>query len=165
MICEILQDLNNSGALTAKRLARLLQKSDSTAYRYIAGDIEPEWGQMCTIFQHCASQVVQERILADLVDATGWACEYIDTDLDVNADGEINTDDVLDGAISANKSLSQLLVMTREEQKAGMKTMGRARATSINDEIDRSLRVLMALRRTVALLSPPQSSHTPRIAV
>lgn len=102
MSAEILQRLNDQGMLNAARLASLLNKTKSGAYRYY-NTVTLDYHQLRTLIQHAGPEVGL-TLLNGLTDGTPINHIYMDAELDFDGDGDVDTDDVLGHAIKANEA-------------------------------------------------------------
>lgn len=157
MISETLSVLNDEGILTAKQIADLLNLSHSSAYRYLSGETQPTFGQVRTLFRQSRHHEVQRRILETVIESTGWVCQHLDADKDINGDGCVDTCDLLDGALKVNDRLARLLTQTRNEQKRGMKSICTQRAAELHASINESIQTLLAVQQAVTFLQERQT--------
>jgi hypothetical protein len=152
-IAETLQRLNDANLLSAKQLARLLKLHESSAYRYLSGETEPSWSQVCTVFQYCCRPQVQAAILTDLLGDTSWVCQQMPGDLDVNGDGQVNTHDILDATIHALRGAADALESCRATQKSGFTAMEPPDALVLSQHLQLVIRKAFAAHRVVQFLS------------
>ena len=153
MIAETLRSLNDDGLLTARQLASILSISTSSAYRYLSGEVEPTWSQVRTLFRHCGRREIQQRLAGDLLDGAGWLAEPVEVDADVNGDGHVDTNDVLDGALHATRSCADALGVARGAQRAGFKGLGPADAAMLREQLHDVCKTSVAALRAVDLIA------------
>ncbi len=114
VICEILQRLNASGALTTAALADVLNLSMSGAYPYLTNR-DADYAQVRTLVRRSGNQRLQEAILVDLTRGTGWVVAHIPPSLDVNGDGDIDMHDVVSKSVDG---LAQTGTFVRDALKS-----------------------------------------------
>ena len=151
MICETLRSLSDDGVLTAKQIADLLNIDVSSAYRYLSHQTL-DFNQLRTLFRQCRNTEVQRRLLSALCQDTPWIIEYIDADADINGDRDINTDDLLDGAIQSVEDASTNLRNVRKAQSLRMSRITPEHADALTTQINQSITNLVVIRRVVATI-------------
>ncbi|MEM6258006.1 MAG: hypothetical protein AAGI37_06795 [Planctomycetota bacterium] len=99
--------------MTGSELAVLLGNlSSSGAHRYLAGS-ELGYSRLKTILRFADSERVRQLFFQDLSEATGWTYIKLPAAADLNGDGDVDLDDVLEGASHvinhANTSLRRVI--------------------------------------------------------
>ena len=163
MISDTLRRLSDEGTLTAKALADLLDLDPSSAYRYLSGETEPRFGQIRTLFRQSRSPEVQRQVLAALCSGTGWVMQHLPAKADVNGDGQVNTDDIFDGAVHSLGGVQSLLKHTRDAQKTGMRRIAPARAEAMKLQIRNAIGDLLATEQAVEILTDQPARSAARL--
>jgi len=121
----------------ARELADLAGVSTSTVYRWIAGESQPDFDSVRLLLRHLPNRKAQESLLGAFCAGTGWSFTLNELELDVNADGKVDTEDALDAAISTVGHASDALKQTRAA----------AQADKLNAE--QALQLIQTLNQTV----------------
>ncbi|MEM6394625.1 MAG: hypothetical protein AAF797_17810, partial [Planctomycetota bacterium] len=106
MIAQLLQQLDRAGALRAPEIADLCGVAESTAYDYISGRTEMKVCRLRSLLHHASDDRVRDLILADLAGNTGYHLVQGSPELDVNGDGDIDTNDVMAAALQTVRDAS-----------------------------------------------------------
>jgi len=112
MSADVLQRLNQDGVLTIDTMADLFNIQPHSAYPYLV-DREMRYGHVRTLCRRSKDPRIPAAIYNDLTTGTGFTVVYIDAPLDVDGDGDVDTDDVLGHAISALGHLSNYLAQVQ----------------------------------------------------
>ncbi|MCC6679275.1 MAG: hypothetical protein IT445_00080 [Phycisphaeraceae bacterium] len=119
MISEVLQRLSDQGRLDVPRLAESACISTSSIYRWITGEREPGFTNICRLFREAAPEV-QAEILSLLTAGTNWQAVPVDQDLDVNGDGRVDLIDALKANADAAADSAMFLRRMSGEMTADM---------------------------------------------
>jgi hypothetical protein len=141
MISRILSDLCNvHHQTTPKQIAYVCGVHPNTVYNWLRGSTPPGDAIQRLIVHH-PNPAVQERLVEWM--SGGRATIGVDdaVDLDINADGKVDTEDVLDGAIEAVDDAAAVLRRVRESYRNGRRA-GETETAHINEAIG-------ALRHTI----------------
>lgn len=95
MIATTLQECLEEGLISHPELQDLLNLDRSSVYRYISGQTPLRYDQIRVLVKHIKSPHARSRILTDLLSGTPFVATYIESDLDINGDGDINTRDAI----------------------------------------------------------------------
>lgn len=109
MLATVLQDLHARGRLTPGLFVEATGRDHSTLYRYLAGSSQPSYHTIQQLFAHCDDEEIQLALLADFTRGVAIAFSHIPAELDIDGDGDVNMDDVLEAAIAANFELAEWL--------------------------------------------------------
>lgn len=154
VICEVLHRLNKTNKLVVGQLEDLLNLADRSGYPYLS-TTDLRFNQYRTLFRQCGSEDVQRELLGALVAGSGWICQHLDASKDVNGDGIVDTDDILDGAVKANTAVSRILATAKGDLAAGSRRIGAENAANLHAAIDESMKFLLAVQQVVSHLSEP----------
>jgi len=108
MSADVLQKLNQDGALTIDELGDLFNIRPHSAYPYLC-EREMRYSQIRTLCRRANDPRIPAAFFNDLMAGTGWSAIYIEAELDFDGDGDVDTDDVLGHAIKALAHLSRYL--------------------------------------------------------
>ncbi len=108
LICDTLARLNESGDLSVKQLESALGLAPRSGYPYLAGRV-PDAQQLRELFQRTHSPRARVALLNYLSDGTGWIHEQIDAAMDLDGDGEVNTNDALRAVAQSVRALASAL--------------------------------------------------------
>ncbi len=114
MLARTLQRLVDEKLTTAREIADLAGVSASTVYRWIAGQSQPDFDSIRLLVRHLPEPRAQRAILSTFSAGTPWRYQYIDHELDVNDDGQIDVNDALDSSIRAVQSAGEMLAKVRD---------------------------------------------------
>ncbi len=114
MLARTLQRLVREGLTNAREIGELAGVSTSTAYRWIAGDSEPDFNSIRLLIRHLKNADATEALLAIVTTGTSYRFRRCELDADVNQDGKINADDALDAAINTVHAAGETLTNVRE---------------------------------------------------
>ncbi|MFW6060471.1 MAG: helix-turn-helix domain-containing protein [Phycisphaeraceae bacterium] len=127
MIDKTLQHLIHEQLTSAREISELAGVSSSTVYRWIAGESQPDFNSIRLLLRHLSDPQAQQALLAAFAAGTPWQFVHHDDPLDVNNDGQLNTDDALDAAIAvmqtSARSLQQVREAARDHQLTGDETV------------------------------------------
>jgi hypothetical protein len=154
VISAVLHRLNKSALLTVAQLEDLLNLAERSGYPYLS-TTDLRFSQYRTLFRRCGSEAVQRELLAALIDGTNWVCEPLAATQDVNGDGVVDTDDVLDGVVDASSSVAAALVIAKGDLVNGSRRISEEHATTLLAAVNKSLASLLAVRQAVSFLSEP----------
>ncbi|QDU34321.1 hypothetical protein KS4_23890 [Poriferisphaera corsica] len=121
MLKDTLQNLIDDRIVTRKEIASAAKTSTSTVDRWLNGD--DLWATQVNLLLGCRSLPDKARIAIDqtIIRDTGFQSilggRRIDGD--VNGDGKIDHDDVLDGSIGAVDGVRKMLDESRESMRDG----------------------------------------------
>lgn len=152
MLCQILRHLNTKNILTAEEVGDLLSIVDP--YPYLSTR-DMDWSQVRTIFRGARrrKQEVQLSLLQNLTVGEGWLHQKIDADCDINGDGVVDMNDVLDGAIDAIDTMGRVLVIARKEAANGRKQLMPGRADDLQQKLNRTLKRLLEVQQVITFLN------------
>ena len=151
MLSDVLRSLNDSGELTAKEIASLLNLVPSSAYRLMT-DVDPRFGQYRTIFRQCRSRSAKEELLAVLLDGTGFIAAYVDADPRGDRT-EVNTGTALDTTLQGLSKLSSALRDIRQADSKGMRQLAQTTAAGIQAHLRETIKDLVATEEIIAFLA------------
>ena len=114
MIAETIRHLLDTEETTVSQIVLVCNVSKSTVYQWRDGDYQPRERDIRALITRHPSVVVREAILDDLTNATAAFTGVSSDDLDVNGDGKVDPDDLLDTAISVTENATQSLRKCRE---------------------------------------------------
>ena len=114
MLARTLQRLVREDLTNAREIGELAGVSTSTAYRWIAGESEPDFNSIRLLIRHLKKAPAQEALLAVVTTGTDYRCQRTQLDADVNQDGKVDAGDALDAAILTVHSAGESLTNVRE---------------------------------------------------
>lgn len=159
MFSATLQRLVNDGHLTAQQLALHTGYDPSTAYRWISGATEPPVGAVCLLFRNCRSVEVQSAILSVMTEGTDWAASTIPSNLDVDGDGDVSTQDALASNAEAIETLANFIrqcVGKKQTTRIDNSTLSALQGCS-----DAAIRAVLTSKRIFEWLHAQESKRRP----
>lgn len=122
MINELLQQLVAEGKLTVAELQDLWGLAKSSVYPYLV-DREPCFDKLRALIRRSRNQEVRYRVLGLLCQGAGIATITLPDALDINGDGDIDTDDVLTAtshcAATVTETTRKLVDLGKDPQRNG----------------------------------------------
>jgi hypothetical protein len=118
-ICDLLSQLNESGMMTVKEIENILDLAYRSGYPYIAGKI-PDARQLRELFRHAPERSrvsIQSVILEYIAGGTGWNWWHIPKALDVNGDGQVNTDDALFCLVKSLRATAEAIELVHSSRQ------------------------------------------------
>ncbi len=149
MSCDLLQTLARERRLDVHELADLLNIATSSAYRYFNGETELRYGQLRTLIRSCRDRGARLALIRSLLGGTGIYCVEVDPRLDLDGDGDVDTQDIIVGCIKANRQTAKLLGQAYDA-RADHKIDEREGA-EICQSIDQLVELLIAARKLVTI--------------
>lgn len=137
LLAETLDQLIRDNVTTASEVATFAGVSNSTVYRWIAHESQPQYDSVRQLVRHLPSRDAREAILTAFLAGTPFQFQCVDEDLDVNDDGKVDAGDALDAAIKAVHAGAESLTLLRES--------GNGR----NYDAEQTLRTIHLLNRMV----------------
>jgi len=137
MSADILQRAREAGAIDAIELSDLFSVSRSAGYDYF-GRTGLSYAQFRTLFRRAANDEVRDLFLIDLLPGTGYIVQRIDASLDVDGDGDVDTDDAMTSGIDAMADCAQVVKAMRDA------TSGRALSRADADDLLAALQELVS---------------------
>jgi len=117
MLAKTLQRIIDKSFTSAKEISELTGVSQSTVYRWIAGQSQPDFDSVRLLVRLLPDMRAQKALLTCITAGTDWHCTHMELELDVNHDGKIDAHDALDASCHALKSSSDTLITIREASK------------------------------------------------
>lgn len=117
VLAETLHRLDDDGAIDIHAAKAYTGISRSTINRWINGDREPGFRHIKQFFLS-QSPRVQLAILNVFSAGTNWTHTDLPTDLDINGDGQVDTDDALDALIISLDVVSDSLKQIRKSRNS-----------------------------------------------
>ena len=114
MLAHTLQQLIDQELTSAREISELAGVAASTVYRWIAGQSQPDFNAVRLLVRHLPNAQAQEALLSAFTAGTCWSFSRAEMDLDVNADGCIDTEDALDASIEAVRCAGETLANMRK---------------------------------------------------
>jgi len=124
LIADALIAVTGHGHVTVADISDVWGVSPGTVHRHIAGECSTTFERIRTLFRRALTPDGQAVILDLFTAGTGWLTEHVDQDLDLNGDGAVDTDDVIDAAIATIDQASQSLKTLRAATEDGAITAG-----------------------------------------
>lgn len=119
MLAQTLQRLIDQRLTTAREIGELTGVAQSTVYRWINGESEPDFNTIRLLLRHLPDHAAQEAILSSFCMGTEWVYSRTKLDLDFNHDGRIDIEDALDACIQSVQSTAQSLERLRAAARDG----------------------------------------------
>lgn len=98
MSAEILHRLEQEGVVNAASLADCWSLAPSSCYPYFV-ERELSYSKLRDLFRHTGDPRIAEAFLSDLLGGTGFIYMNVPESLDLDGDGDIDTDDALKASI------------------------------------------------------------------
>jgi transcriptional regulator with XRE-family HTH domain len=117
MLAKTLKRIIDKQFTSAKEISELTGVSQSTVYRWIAGQSQPDFDSVRLLVRLLPDSRAQKAILTAFTAGTDWHVTHMNLELDVNHDGKVDADDALDASCNALKTSSDTLVSIREASK------------------------------------------------
>jgi len=119
MLAKTLKRIIDKDFTSAKEISELTGVSQSTVYRWIAGQSQPDFDSVRLLVRLLPDTRAQKALLTALTAGTDWHVNHInlELELDINMDGKVDAEDALDASCHALKSSSDTLVSIREASK------------------------------------------------
>jgi len=117
MLSKTLKRIIDQDFTSAKEISELTGVSQSTVYRWIAGQSQPDFDSVRLLVRLLPDARAQKALLTAFTAGTDWHITHMNLELDINADGQVDADDALDASCNALKTSSDTLVSIREASK------------------------------------------------
>ena len=117
MLAKTLQRILDKKYTTAKEISELAGVSQSTVYRWIAGQSQPDFDAVRLLVRLLPDMRAQKALLTAFTAGTDWHATHMNLELDLNDDGKVDADDALDASCKAIKTTSKTLLAIREASK------------------------------------------------
>lgn len=117
MLSKTLQRIIDKKFTTAKEISELAGVSQSTVYRWIGGQSQPDFDSIRLLVRLLPDTRAQKALLTAFTAGTDWHATHMNLELDLNLDGKVDADDALDASCTALKTSSETLVAIREASK------------------------------------------------
>lgn len=117
MLAKTLQKIIDKKFTTAKEISELSGVSQSTVYRWIAGQSQPDFDSVRLLVRLLPDTRAQKALLTAFTAGTDWHATHMNLELDINHDGKVDADDALDASCHALKSSSETLLSIREASR------------------------------------------------
>jgi transcriptional regulator with XRE-family HTH domain len=117
MLAKTLKRIIDKQFTSAKEISELTGVSQSTVYRWIAGQSQPDFDSIRLLVRLLPDTRAQKALLTAFTAGTDWHVTHMNLELDVNADGKVDADDALDASCNALKTSSDTLLSIREASK------------------------------------------------
>lgn len=137
MLAKTLKRIVDKNFTSAKEISELTGVSQSTVYRWIAGQSQPDFDSVRLLVRLLPDARAQKELILTFAAGTDWHVTKMELELDVNADGKIDAEDALDASCNALKTSSDTLLAIREASKGKILTS------------DETLELIAALNHTV----------------
>ena len=117
MLAKTFKRIIDKQFTSAKEISELTGVSQSTVYRWIAGQSQPDFDSVRLLVRLLPDTRAQKALLTAFTAGSDWHVTHMNLELDVNADGRVDADDALDASCQALKSSSDTLLSIREASK------------------------------------------------
>ena len=117
MLAKTLKRIIDKQFTSAKEISELTGVSQSTVYRWIAGQSQPDFDSVRLLVRLLPDARAQKALLTSFTAGTDWHVTHMNLELDVNHDGKVDADDALDASCNALQTSSQTLLSIREASK------------------------------------------------
>ncbi|MFN3165753.1 MAG: helix-turn-helix domain-containing protein [Phycisphaeraceae bacterium] len=117
MLAKTLKRIIDKQFTSAKEISELTGVSQSTVYRWIAGQSQPDFDSIRLLVRLLPDTRAQKALLTAFTAGTDWHVTHMNLELDVNMDGKVDADDALDASCNALKTSSDTLLSVREASK------------------------------------------------
>lgn len=122
MLAQTLQRIIDKKFTSAKEISELAGVSQSTVYRWIAGQSQPDFDSVRLLVRLLPDMRAQKALLTAFTAGTDWHATHMNLELDVNQDGKVDADDALDASCEALKTSSETLLAIRQASKGKILT-------------------------------------------
>lgn len=122
MLAQTLQRIIDKKFTSAKEISELAGVSQSTVYRWIAGQSQPDFDSVRLLVRLLPDLRAQKALLTAFTAGTDWHATHMNLELDVNQDGKVDADDALDASCEALKTSSETLLAIRQASKGKILT-------------------------------------------
>ncbi len=120
MLAKTLKRIIDKEYTSAKEISELTGVSQSTVYRWIANQSQPDFDSIRLLVRLMPDSRAQKAILTAFTAGSDWHVTHMNLELDVNHDGKVDADDALDASCHALKTSSETLLSIREASKGKM---------------------------------------------
>ena len=117
MLSKTLKRIIDKQFTSAKEMSELTGVSQSTVYRWVAGQSQPDFDSIRLLVRLLPDTRAQKALLTAFTAGTDWHVTHMNLELDINMDGKVDSDDALDASCQALKTSSETLVSIREANK------------------------------------------------
>lgn len=117
MLSKTLKHIIDQQFSSVKEISELSGVSQSTVYRWMKGDSQPDFDSIRLLVRLLPDMRAQKALITAFTAGTDWSITPMQLDLDVNADGKVDADDALDASCQALKTSSDTLLSIREASK------------------------------------------------
>jgi len=117
MLSKTLKRIIDKQFTSAKEISELTGVSQSTVYRWVAGQSQPDFDAIRLLVRLLPDTRGQKALLTAFTAGTDWHITHMNLELDVNHDGKVDSDDALDASCHALKTSSETLLSIREASK------------------------------------------------
>lgn len=117
MLSKTLKRIIDKQFTSAKEMSELTGVSQSTVYRWVAGQSQPDFDSIRLLVRLLPDTRAQKALLTAFTAGTDWHVTHMNLELDINMDGKVDSDDALDASCLALKTSSETLVSIREANK------------------------------------------------
>ncbi|MGB1124472.1 MAG: helix-turn-helix domain-containing protein [Phycisphaeraceae bacterium] len=114
MLAKTFKRIIDKQFTSAKEISELTGVSQSTVYRWIAGQSQPDFDSVRLLVRLLPDARAQKALLTAFTAGTDWHVTHMNLELDVNMDGRVDAEDALDASCNALKTSSDTLVSIRE---------------------------------------------------
>ena len=120
MLAKTLKRIVDKQFTSAKEISELTGVSQSTVYRWIAGQSQPDFDSVRLLVRLLPDARAQKELILTFAAGTDWHVTKMELELDINADGKIDAADALDSSIDAVHSSGKNLKLLRTAFRDGM---------------------------------------------
>lgn len=117
MLAKTLKRIIDDQITSAKEISELTGVSQSTVYRWIAGQSQPDFDAIRLLVRLLPDKRGQKALLTAFTAGSDWHVTHMNLELDVNLDGKVDADDALDASCHALKTSSDTLMTIRAASK------------------------------------------------
>jgi len=122
MLSETLKRIIDTQLTSAKEIGELTGVSQSTVYRWIAGQSQPDFDSIRLLVRLLPDARAQKALLTAFTAGSDWHVTHMNLELDVNHDGKVDAHDALDASCISLKSSSETLLTIRDASKGKILT-------------------------------------------
>lgn len=158
MSAEMFRSLNDAGVLTPKRIAYILKQDVTSGYRWLT-DYDPRLSQYCAVFSFCESMEAQRQMLELLTTGTRWVHEYLPANLDIDGNGEVDTNDIFAALTQALRNLADGVDALRTTGLPSQRITP-SQSEELFKDFSEALSFLLAGRRCLKYLTSPSRRDT-----